>query len=202
MNIRLIQKRADSCNLRERINTICESILETSDYSRGGILYKYDYRSGSKKILGSKLYYDNSGYYEDFNTNIPYNFYENVDKLRRINWIDDKTISLITLINFYNINHDLVLIMRVLHEKIESDFVPKSDYMLVDITPRFDLALVFSIIFSFFNLVALFLVLKKKVDNNKIKRNKTEISFFKKITLFLETNFKRPDIFETLCIYR
>jgi hypothetical protein len=199
MNIRLIQTRANICNVTERINTYCDFSIITTDYERDGNIYEYNDRTGSKKILGSKLYYDNSGYYEDFNLNIHINFYDNADKLKKIKWIDEETLSLITVINFYNINHDLLLIMRILHERIESDFVPRSDHLLVDITPKLDIALIFSIIFSFLNLLALFLVLKKKEENNNYKRETTDIPIHKKIKLFFESNFKRPDAFEVIC---
>ena len=55
MNIRLIQTRANICNVVERINTTCDFSIITTDFESDGTIYNYNDRTGSKKILGSKF---------------------------------------------------------------------------------------------------------------------------------------------------
>jgi hypothetical protein len=168
----------------------------TSKYTKDKYTWEYSQMKGSKIISGNIYDFDYSGYYEDFNLNSHTSFYQSWTKLKENNWIDDDTIGLITILNYYNINHDLVITLSVLHELVEGKFEAKASVSLFDLTFLTDLNLYFSIILSFVNLFSLFTVLKKRAFNKVYSGKNQGKPLYDKIKEYIQSHFRKPDIFE------
>jgi hypothetical protein len=200
--IRLIQIRSNPINCAEiDVNSkSCERKLMTTKYTKD--IYSWEYRQmkGSKPISGSRFEFDFSGYYEDFNLNSHSSFYQSWIKLNDSNWIDKDTVGLITILNYYNINHDLVISLNILHELIEGQFKAKAQVSLFDLTPLTDINLYFSIILSLVNLFSLFTVLKKRTVIKVYSRKDQGKPAFQKLKEYIESHFRQPDVFETVSI--
>jgi hypothetical protein len=198
--IRLIQTKSTSMNCTQyRVNnTSCIRTKLTSKLNIGKYTWDYNEKTGSKKISGNKNDFDYSGYYEDFNLNSHTAFYRSWSKLKESNWIDKNTLGVITVINYYNINHDLIITLSILHELIEGKFKPKSDVSLFDLTPLTDIYLYFAIILSLVNLFSLFTVLKRRNIIKVHSRQDQSKPALQKLKEYIESHFRQPDIFETV----
>lgn len=181
-------------------NAACERTPMTSKYTKDKFSWEYSHMKGSRIISGNKYDFDYSGYYEDFNLNSHTSFYQSWTKLKDNNWIDNDTIGLITVLNYYNINHDLVITLSILHELIEGKFQAKATVSLFDLTFLSDLNLYFSLILSLVNLFSLFTVLKKRTFAKVYSRKDQGKPTYEKIKEYIQSHFRKPDIFETVSI--
>jgi hypothetical protein len=186
------------CNEFRVNNTLCTRTKLKTKLTLGKFSWVYNNSTNSKIIRGSTNDFDDSGYYEDFNLNSHTSFYQSWTKLNQSNFIDQNTIGVITVINYYNINHDLIVTLNVLHELIEGNFRPTVSVNLFDLTPLNDVYLYFSIILSLINLFSLFTVLKKKSNDKIYTRKDQGKPALQKFKEYMETHFRQPDIFETV----
>lgn len=196
--IRLIQSRSNSAGCTSYNQSNCVKSKITTSIQKGIHTWNYNEVIGGNVIRGEKGDFDFSGFYEDFNLNSHATFYQSWTKLKENNWIDSDTDSIITILNFYNINHDLVITLNVLHEFVEGNFKPKATVSLFDLTPITDLNLYFSIILSLVNLFSLFTVLRKRnyVQANYRKDHGKPI--LKRFSEYMSNRFRQPDLFEVV----
>jgi hypothetical protein len=195
----MIQSRTVSttnCTKLDQNNTGCKRSKFTSNIVKGIHTWNYNQAEGGSVIRGEKADYDSSGYYEDFNVNSHTSFYQSWTKLSESNWIDSDTAGVITIINFYNIHHDLVITISILHELIEGRFKPKAQVSLFDLTPITDYNLYFAIIFSFVNLFSLFTVIRKRSYIASGYRNDQRRPILQRFKEYMSSRFRQPDVFE------
>jgi hypothetical protein len=141
--------------------------------------------------------YDNSGFNIDLNLVNFKLFYEALDDIKVANWIDNNTVALITLINFYNIHHNLLLNVRVLHEKIENYFFPIVDYNLIEMNINVDGYLIAALILSILTLLSMLNEWKK--DNpDPVSKIDIESTGLKALSRFYNRNFRKPNLFEII----
>lgn len=213
--IRLIQRRSTdrSCiNNRfpggslDKIKN-CTGVNELKDnWTIGNVTYTYVSNKEGKQIKGTFDTYDNSGFYVDLPIANPPNFYKMIDSLENVGWIDDQTFSVLLVINFYNINIDLFIILRILYEDSGNSLNSTPDFGLIDITPVSDPFLIISIIFSIFCLISMVIALKKKnVKNNNEDRIFVKKGFWMKVGSvftdsweYMNKNYRAPNFFESI----
>jgi hypothetical protein len=138
----------------------------------------------------------------------PIEFYNNLNELKKLNWIDNRTMSVLIVMNFYSPSTDFMITARILYENF--DYVMKltnQDYAVVKITEDDNWEILISLIFSLISLLCFFLNLRQKLETkqkNRIKISRNVgfwdglIRGFKKITSFILKNFRRPTYFEWL----
>ncbi len=114
------------------------------------------------------------------------------------------------VINFYNINFDLFLTMRVLYENMQDYFIGFIDFSMIDITPKTDPYLVVSIVFSFFCVFCLLYSLtvttekknESEMENRGIQKNIEFSERLKQVFCFIcnvmEKHFRCPNFFEAI----
>lgn len=171
--------------------------------------FTYKYQKNSKRtIQGIYNDYDGSGHFADVPVKPESLFNHAIQDMKSIKWVDENTLSLITEFNFYNINLDLVLTVRLLYENIDSFFqLITIDYGLVDITPIFDIYLVWAIIFSIAYLLYYLVTLKSpkankhKIPPKDIKRYGTWAQILRhkrNIANYFRNNYRKPNIAENI----
>jgi hypothetical protein len=203
--LRIVQVRTEetsqNCtNYKTLATNNCLKQIKTSTYIKDEYEWDYQPNTDGKKVIGTLMDYDNSGFVIDLNLFNEKSFYETLDDLINSNWVDSNTVAIITLINFYNINHDLLLNVRSVHERIEENFFPIVDYNLVDMDPNFDSYLIAAIILSIFTLISM-LNEWKKHNPDPVKKADIEASGFKALMRFYKRNFRSPNLFEIISKY-
>ena len=116
------------------------------------------------------------------------------------------------LINFFNINFDIYLTMRILFENIDDYFIGYIDYGLVDLTSRYDPYIIISIVMSILNIICLIYSLytepppdlsDSELEDERGKEKKLKpMNGMKNIFCFvcikLKKYFRPPNFFEIL----
>ena len=115
------------------------------------------------------------------------------------------------VINFYNINFDMFLTMRILFENMQDYFIGFIDFSMIDITPKTDPYLIVAIIFSFFCVICLLYSLTNNEKKNEEIENKgpqKDLEFSKKLELIfcficniMQKHFRCPNFFEAISIF-
>lgn len=222
--IKLVQTRynSTSCNFnRFTYNSSDTYCLDPSNMDKNPFMnYTYNQDNSTSKNLLEGIYqdYDNSGYNITIQLNTITSFYNIMNNLiavrlliKKINWVDYKTKSFMMIMNFYNVNFDLFMTVRVLFENMQDYFIGYVDFGLTDITPTSDIYYILSIVFSFFNVVSLInsLITKneKKLesdkDNSKLIQKELDLSHkmqavFCFVCNFMRKNFRCPNFFEAI----
>ena len=212
--IRLIQQRVvvgDCYNERfpkgslNSFNCTNNFMLATSTWKNGNSTYLYQTSSTSKRLPGTYYDYDESGYFFNLQVGSVGAFYQEMDQLITSNWVDQYTVSVMIVVNFYNISIDLFLILRILYENINFNFaLSNTDYAIIDLTPILDVRLIMSIITAM--LCLLLMVKMLKLKNVKVrKKRKTNKKLtgwekfkekFSELKVYCNDNYRSPDLFE------
>ncbi len=107
--------------------------------------------------------------------------------------------------NFYNINLDLFLSVRIIFEKNLANIVLTDiDFGVMDLTPYFNIYFIFSALFSVVCFLLLFWNLKKNKSsdkNTRKKKIKSAWETFKEFIIYhfytyFKENYRKPNFFE------
>jgi hypothetical protein len=203
--LRIVQVRAEetstNCTDYKTLHTAgsCLRRVKTTKYTKGDYEWDYVPNTEGKKMIGTLMDYDNSGFFVDLTLVNHKLFYEALDELKETNWVDSNTIAIITLVNFYNINHDLLVNVRAVHEKIENHFFPLVDYNLIDMDANTDGYLISAIVLSILTLISM-LNEWKKHNPDPVKKADIEATGLKSLMRFYKRNFRSPNLFEIISI--
>jgi hypothetical protein len=216
--LRLIQNRGEAsienCN-NERLKIQNDLIKCVNHYNFRTDSYKipgyekthiYTFNKNAKLIDGIYHEYDNSGYIEDVPLSEYSKYYDKMNELIEMNWVDSNTISVILSVNLYNTNVDLLIITRFLYENMTNGFHFVPDFQLLDFTPVYDACLVGSIICSIicliFQIRALKLEKPKKMPEEPVVlyQNccKRLCNSIRSCCLHIKYNYRVPVMFEIL----
>lgn len=209
---RLIQTRKSDTTVCQnkrlvQFKQFCNYDELKTNWTLNKVVYPYNVDTSSKLIQGIYNQYDNSGFYADLSTASPSDFYTQIDDLIANKWVDANTLSVSVVTNYYNINIDLFMIVRILYENSGTRMNPTVDFGLIDMTPVLDTALIASIILSFICIGLMMATLKKPairrpVDYLDRRRTKSACQklcgFCGKTYQFISDNYRKPDFFETI----
>jgi hypothetical protein len=199
--VRLIQIRTtptkDCDDYVKLANNTCLKTLHTTTYTKGSYSWEFVPNIDGRKIIGTLMDYDNSGFPVDFNVFNMKTFYTTLDDLKGSGFIDENTLAIITLVNFYNINHDLLLNVRVVHERVNNFFFPIVNYNIIDMDPTFDNYLIASIILSILTLLSMLNEWKKHIPDPVSKKD-VEATGLNSLIRFYNRNFRKPNFFEII----
>ena len=208
---RIIQKRKDNngtCYNRIRnLNSSCFTYDTTKDFSNVYFnnSYQYDIYT-SRPILGVDRYYNNSGYILDISIKNPNNLNYSTNQMDIINYIDNKTSSLMSITNFYNVNYNLFIIRNILYEEINGFFKPKVLYHIFDNNPEVSGPYIAAILFSFVSIYLQILYLRKtEIIQTEINIRKFNLSlsvrfknFFISCKHYFLKYYRKPDNLELI----
>jgi hypothetical protein len=219
-SFRLVQNRNKytKCDFKR----ITESLISNNDCVRKNSLDQetwivgnqtFPFLTNSSGIEMKEMFgnYEDSGYISDVTMTFPEFFYEDMNNLINIDWVDEKTSSIILIFNFYNPSSELLISYRILFENITGLFKNVfSKYYLLDISKSSDIYLVFSFIFSIMFLINFIFLLKispaNETDSEDIRlihkgscRKLREI--FRNSLIYIKKNFRAPDFYECLSNY-
>lgn len=177
--IRLTQMRSnatscDSYRTNLSLNRDCDSfteIITSSFLSQNSRSYNYTADENSNFIRGVYRDYDNSGYSNDIRITDPNSYYEDFKNISNFNWVDSHTISLMVIFNFYNVNMDILGIIRILYERVEGSFEPKVNIGLISLDPYNDSLLIISVVFLVLNIVLSLISLIRSKEARKNRKS-------------------------------
>jgi hypothetical protein len=170
--------------------------------------YPYESDSSNEYINGKRGEYNNAGYAVELTLTSPIDFYAQIDDLIKNKWVDEDTVSVLLINNFYFLNHDLFILVRILYENLSHAMEPVVNFGLLDITPLPDNNdLIVSIVFSIFCLVMKLINLIKPEEVRKASNyprryprtfSEKFVEFWKKLHFHIESTFRFPEYFEWL----
>lgn len=121
--------------------------------TKENITFPYQIDQSPIYIIGHLGHYDNSGYKYQLDYRTAENFYRDIDRLNELEWVDENTLSLRINMSLFNKNLNVVFLIRALYEGPSGYFKTYKTFGIVDLDPKFDVYLIFAIIFSIGNLI-------------------------------------------------
>lgn len=167
--------------------------------------YPYTRKENSKEIFGIFQSYDNSGFIEDVPIQDYTQFYTKMNELIANNWIDSNTMSIIVISNLYNINLDLIMIVRLLYENLNNKFHYTKDFQIFDKSMQQQGSMWISLVFSLVCIILMIRTLRNEVQKEipyliMNHRNRWE-KFIYQTKIWIKNtklNYRLPDIFEAI----
>ena len=179
-----------------------------TDWMNPSEIFGYQKDQYNEVIVGEKYVIDSSGFYTDLSGIQPLDFYGHIKNMQKIKFLDDKTRTVMVVINLYNINMDMFFTIKVIYENMIPNLkFSNLKYHAVDLGNSKGLEITISLIFSIFYIISMIINLK---DPNYKPKEET-VFIFKRYTFwqkikkffiesyeFLKEYFRRPDMFETI----